>query len=429
MARKSQTKEPRIIENQVNDSSDEEIDEDAAFNSDDELKYGEFFVKKKRSAATKHLAPNNESEESGSDDDDDSSSSNDSSDEHSKDWASDDSDEENDGGQYMLDLLNNLDKQVPGNEDESKSKSKNEEYNGRIRMENLPAAAVHMPESQFGASLVSIPSSSGASKNNKLTLDSLMSGISDTQGFTQVQRTMRVLSSGKDNVGRLLAAENKNVTGKQLETTPAPVPRVVSERASRKVHYEATTEDVSQWKDVIHNQRDAETLDFRVNKGGAKASGVTKDGLIDKFEARTEFEEELAKALEVAGMDDEKAMEMREKKRLGVEDGFEDDGDLDDDLGCNRISVEGQFLYMHDIFICVMCLASSNYHINLHQTQEYKKRHGELAKMRALMFYEEQKRHRINKIKSKKYRKIQKRKREREKDAEEEGARSDGEIS
>ena len=48
--------------------------------------------------------------------------------------------------------------------------------------------------------------------------------------------------------------------------------------------------------------------------------------------------------------------------------------------------------------------------------------------MRALMFYEEQKRHRINKIKSKKYRKIQKRKREREKDAEDEGARLDGKF-
>jgi U3 small nucleolar RNA-associated protein 14 len=60
--------------------------------------------------------------------------------------------------------------------------------------------------------------------------------------------------------------------------------------------------------------------------------------------------------------------------------------------------------------------------------KEYKKRHGELAKMRALMFYEEQKRHRINKIKSKKYRKIQKRKREREKDAEDEGARLDGKF-
>lgn len=44
------------------------------------------------------------------------------------------------------------------------------------------------------------------------------------------------------------------------------------------------------------------------------------------------------------------------------------------------------------------------------------------------MFYEEQKRHRINKIKSKKYRKIQKRKREREKDAEDEGARLDGKF-
>lgn len=49
--------------------------------------------------------------------------------------------------------------------------------------------------------------------------------------------------------------------------------------------------------------------------------------------------------------------------------------------------------------------------------------------MRALLFYEEQKRHRINKIKSKKYRKIRKRQREREKDAEDEAARLDGEIN
>ena len=43
--------------------------------------------------------------------------------------------------------------------------------------------------------------------------------------------------------------------------------------------------------------------------------------------------------------------------------------------------------------------------------------------MRALMFYEEQKRNRVNKIKSKKYRKIRKRQREREKQAENEAAR------
>ena len=69
-------------------------------------------------------------------------------------------------------------------------------------------------------------------------------------------------------------------------------------------------------------------------------------------------------------------MTRRERGRLTGEDG-DGDGeggkdagddalDGDDDLGSNRISVE-----------------------------EYEKRHGELAKLRALMFYAEQKRHRI----------------------------------
>jgi U3 small nucleolar RNA-associated protein 14 len=41
--------------------------------------------------------------------------------------------------------------------------------------------------------------------------------------------------------------------------------------------------------------------------------------------------------------------------------------------------------------------------------EEFRKRQGQLAKLRALLFYEENKRHHINKIKSKKYRKIRKR--------------------
>ena len=299
MARKH--KEPRIVED-VQSSSDEEIDEDEAFNSEDELRYGEFFVHSKKSTKAKDSASDDESDEGSSSEDQES--------DRSKDWA-DDSDEEDDGGQYMLDLLNNLDKQ--SNNEEKKKESNN----AKIRMD-VPAAAVHLPESEFGAATVSLQ------KNNKLTLDSLMGGISDTQGFTQVQRTMRALSSGTD--------------AKKLETTPAPLPQVVTERASRKVHYEATTEDVSRWTDVIHTQRDAETLDFRVNKGGARASSATKESLISKFEARTEFEEELARALEVAGMEDEKAMMERERARLV--DGEDEEGE--DDLGTNRISMEGE---------------------------------------------------------------------------------------
>eukprot|EP00804_Cyclotella_cryptica_P020507 CCRYP_019419-RB/>CCRYP_019419-RB protein AED:0.18 eAED:0.18 QI:302/1/1/1/1/1/4/165/917 len=403
MARKRSQpkKEPHIVENEMDDSDDEEIDEDEAFNSEDELKYGSFFVgkSKKSKPQVKKIGQDSDDEgdANGSSSEEEDSYSDD--DDHSKDWAgeSDSDGEEDDGGQYMLDLLNNLDKQVPGKDASSSKaseKKRSESYNGKIQLDHVPAAAVHMPESEFGAAIVSVPSAANNfGAGNKLTLDSLMGGISDTQGFTQVQRTMRALSSGN---GASMDDETK-----KLETTPAPVPRVVSERASRKVHYQATTDDVSRWKDIIHIQRDAETLDFRVNKGGAKASCVTKDGLIAKFEAKTEFEEELARALEIAGMEDEKEMQKRERKRLldngGSADGFEDgelnEGGVDDDLGTNKISLE-----------------------------EYKKRHGELAKMRALMFYEEQKRHRINKIKSKKYRKIQKRKREREKEAEEESA-------
>jgi U3 small nucleolar RNA-associated protein 14 len=349
MARRSQKKEPRIIENQVDDSDDEEIDEDEAFNSEDELKYGEFFVSKKKPTAKKTRDADDDEEESYSEEDESHSSD----DDYSKDWT-EDSDEEDDGGQYMLDLLNNLDKQVPGKEEKKKvDKTKREGYNGKIRLDNVPAAAVHMPESEFGAAVVSVPSAANNNGSNKLTLDSLMSGISDTQGFTQMQRTMRALSSGNGGA---------DASAKKMETTPAPVPRVVSERASRKVHYEATTEDMSQWKDIIHTQRDAETLNFRVNKGGAKASCVTKDSLIDKFEARTEFEEELARALEIAGMENEKAMEMREKKRLlDGDDGFDDDGGVDDDLGTNRISMEGKRVLSIEVHHCILC--SNSLHI------------------------------------------------------------------
>lgn len=351
MARKRSQpkKETRILETNMDESDDEEIDEDEAFNSEDELKYGSFFVGKSKKSKPKIKQIGHDSDDgdlNGSSSEDEDSYSDD--DDHSKDWAgeSDSDGEEDDGGQYMLDLLNNLDKQVPGKDAASSivsEKKKSESNNGKIRLDHVPAAAVHMPESEFGAGIVSVPSAANNfGAGNKLTLDSLMGGISDTQGFTQVQRIMRALSSGN--------GVSMDDDTKKLQTTPAPVPRIVSERASRKVHYQATTDDVSRWKDIVHTQRDAETLDFRVNKGGAKASCVTKDGLIAKFEARTQFEEELAKALEVAGMEDEKEMQKRERKRLldsgGAGDGFDDgkanEGDVDDDLGTNKISLEGE---------------------------------------------------------------------------------------
>ena len=275
----------------------------------------------------------------------------------------------------MLDLLNNLDKPP--------SKQKNEASS------QLAQSSSRLTESEF--------SSTGV-KNAGLTLDSLMGGIADTKGFGRVQKAFKDIASVPSAGGKSGSGGDDYGGKKVLETTKAPVAKVVSERASRKVHYEEASGDVKRWTGVVKQNRQAETLDFRPKD----RVYIDREDLVGKFEATTDFEKEVADALEKAGAESEKDIARRERAELMGEDGADadidaDDDDamaaLDDDLGGNRISLE-----------------------------EYKKRHGELAKMRALMFYEEQKRHHMNKIKSKKYRKIRKKQRERRSEAEKEAA-------
>jgi U3 small nucleolar RNA-associated protein 14 len=303
MPKNKQAQKPQIDEDPIDDSEDEEIDEDEAFNSDDERKYGSFFSAKGKS---------------GDDDEDEDSDDNG--------IASDDDDDEGDGGDYMLDLLNKLN--APS---EPVEKGRN-------------AAAV-VKESEFASSVL---------KSEKLTLDDLMSGLSDTKGFGVMQKTFKEVAKGK--------------------ATAAPVAKVVSNRAQRKVAYEHSAKDVSGWLEAVQQNRQAETLDFRPKE---RADVLTKNQLVDKFEPTTDFEKELAAALLEAGQQDEQAIQKMEEDLLKA-----------DDLGSHELTLE-----------------------------EYKKRRSQLAKMRALMFYHEQKRHHINKIKSKKYRRIRKKQREKLKES------------
>jgi U3 small nucleolar RNA-associated protein 14 len=328
---KSTERTPQLVDH-VSESSDEEIDEDEAFNSDDERKYGAMFGGKGNVEDSSDGDSDDSSEKSYGDDDSDG-------------IASDDEAEGGDGGQFMLDLLNNLDKK----EDDTKK----EKEDARKTL----AHSTKMKESEF----------STAVKASDLTLDQLMGGITDTKGFGSVQKTMKdMATSGHDE-------------DKRLSTTQTPVAKVVSDRAQRKVAYNENVEEISQWTTATKRNREAETLDFRPKE----RIKMSKDELVGKFEATTDFEKEMAAALEEAGADDEKEMIKNEEQEM-----FGDEDD-EDDLGRNKLSAE-----------------------------EYRKRRGELAKIRALMFYEEQKRHHINKIKSKKYRKIRKKQRMRLKDAE-----------
>jgi U3 small nucleolar RNA-associated protein 14 len=317
-----------------NDSNDEEIDEEEAFNSDDERKYGSFFGKAK--ATKNNLDDDGDEEDTDDGDDETGSDDDDGSDEQDDGSASEP--EDDDGGQYMLDLLDTM-----GNNDTNRQ-PKTDSSNTSTAL--AQAVAQHVKESQFSSSVI---------PQANLTLDSLMEGLEDTPGFGNVQRSMKRVAAGR--------------------TTSAPVARIRSDRTQRKLHYEAQSKDVSQWLETVQRNRRAETLDFRPQR--LELGGVG-DLLVSRFfEPTTDFEQQMHEALQAAGQEDDAAFMAAEVAAL------------QDDLGANRVSME-----------------------------EYKKRRSQLAKMRALMFYQEQKSHYINKIKSKKYRRIRKKQRERLRDAE-----------
>ncbi len=303
------------------DDDDEEIDEDEAFNSDDERKYGSFFEGK----STKRRDDEDEDEENEEDEDgEESDSDNDSDDEEEE--------EEDDGGQYMLDMLSNLDQG---------------QHRNNPPPDTATNASPHIPESPFAASVI---------PNAQLTLDSLMEGLKDTEGFGTIQKTMKQVAKG--------------------QATPAPLAKVVSDRVQRKVHYEIQSKEISLWSQAVQENRHAETLDFRP----PQRLEVTRDMMMDQFVPTGDYETEIHAALLAQEQDE---LNQHQKLLQQREDA------LEDDLGTNTITME-----------------------------EYKKRHGQLAKMRALMFYHEQKRHHMNKIKSKKYRKIRKKQKERRNEAE-----------
>eukprot|EP00535_Pseudo-nitzschia_heimii_P005933 CAMPEP_0197177914 /NCGR_PEP_ID=MMETSP1423-20130617/3350_1 /TAXON_ID=476441 /ORGANISM="Pseudo-nitzschia heimii, Strain UNC1101" /LENGTH=863 /DNA_ID=CAMNT_0042627537 /DNA_START=34 /DNA_END=2625 /DNA_ORIENTATION=+ len=314
IARRSdaQPKTPRIVE-EINESDDEEIPEDEAFNSEDERLFGHFFIEGNEKGNDQNKYQHDPTTTLSSEEVITSESDTD-----------DGDDDENDGGQYMLDLLNKLDTKIG-----SDSKS-----------DLSLAQMTKIPESEYSNSM----------SKEELTLDNLMEGIQDTQGFRDLQKAL---------------------SSKPM-TTQAPLDKKTAGRVERKIAYRARSKDVSRWVDIIQENRQAESLDFKSHD----RLQLSRDVLVDKFEAKTSFEKEIEEALREAGQQDEEAVLKGEEEAL------------QDDLGANRLTME-----------------------------EYKKRRGQLAQIRALMFYHERKRHQMKKIKSRKYRRIRKKQRDRLKES------------
>ncbi|KAI7870389.1 small-subunit processome [Spinellus fusiger] len=183
----------------------------------------------------------------------------------------------------------------------------------------------------------------GSINKKKVDLNDLMSSFSNSAEFETMRKSLLALDG-----------KGKNTEKKALE---APLPKRLQDRMERQVAYTEANKELGRWQATIKQNREADHLSFPMQAPlTEKMSNTT---LASKFKAETGLEKEIEKALQEAGMKDEE-LEAFEALQL------------------NKLSIE-----------------------------EVKKRRDELRMMRELMFRHEIKARRLGKIKSKSYRKLQ----------------------
>ena len=195
------------------------------------------------------------------------------------------------------------------------------------------------------------------SNKKKLDLNDLMDTMDNEGTFTIMRKSLLELDG-----------KGKNVVKSALE---APVAKRIQDRADRQAAYQEANKEVGRWEATVNEIRQSEHLHFPLlNQADYKAAStkknITSATLASKFAAQTSMEQQIEQALSQAGMKDE---ELEEFEALQL----------------NKLSVE-----------------------------EVQKRRQELQMMRELMFRSEIKAKRLKKIKSKSYRKLQRKEKARQ---------------
>lgn len=206
-------------------------------------------------------------------------------------------------------------------------------------------------------------STKGSKSTLHPTLNSEESGAYQSQ--TNHSLSFSSLLNDLTAINGIGAVKDKLSDLDKVKAAPKFVERVVADRIERKQLYENNKAEVSKWQDIIVNNRFASSLDLS-SETKPKLRGKS---LIRRFEPTTSFEKEINMVIINTNLTED-ALEKEEMEALQA----------------NNLSLE-----------------------------EIQQRQAELAKVNAYMFYDQMKRHRINKIKSKAYRSI-KRKLKRKQD-------------
>ncbi|KAE9039976.1 hypothetical protein PR001_g7281 [Phytophthora rubi] len=317
------------------DQEDSELDEDVAFDSDDEASYSMFFNQKNKNKKNKKQQEEQEEEEEDAEEE-----------------------EEEEGGDLLSDLLGTTpaarlstasdEEEEEDEDDEQKIKNLSMMVDGLVQQKSRKK--LDEIDSQFANE------AAPAAADGELTLGSLL-GAQTAKPGAEDEEADEKTKTGLDlrrvrQQVRELEGDGSTLT---LQANRDPV---LDARAQRKLAYTEKSEEVDLFEPVVRRNRKKETLDLRVQ--APKLEKLTPAALASKFVAQTDMEKSVAALLQAGDLTDKKLAQ-----------------DEEEELARKRVS-----------------------------TEEVAARQKELAKLRSLLFYEEQKQRRVKKIKSKLYHKI-----------------------
>ncbi|KAJ3209784.1 hypothetical protein HDU67_005936 [Dinochytrium kinnereticum] len=224
------------------------------------------------------------------------------------------------------------------------------------RKRKLPEIEEALPPSEFNVPSRNRGDDERGPSKRKLNITDLITGISDEVGFSSLRKQV------DDFAGENAAKKTKRtLTVGQAEA--APLPARLQSQMEREAAYSAAKKEVSKWAYTVKKNREADQLVFPMNEPSIES--MTSSSLVGKFKSETTLEQEIEKVLLEKKLTDKQQIEMEE-------------------------------LEMREL-----------------TKEELERRRAELAKMRSLLFYSEQKQKKIAKIKSKVYRKLQKKAKEK----------------
>ena len=270
---------------EIDQEDDEEIDEDEAFDSEDEGRFGAYFEGKG-------------AEEEGSEDDEDDE---------------DDEDEDED------------EEEMSDKEDLEGSESAGEGNSDVDSNSNSETSETDPTLASLSSFITNLDTSTSTSKKN-LRPDRRHARLEQTLPFAESPHAVPIPDSAKPTLADLVAAADvpglsslrKQVAALQRQQAKsgvlaAPLPKRVQDRTSRQAARDVAVKEVTKWTPLIKRNREAETLSFPLNE---VKDSTTTASLAGNFAPSTELEKEVNELLK--GMDEAEVAKAEELEMNAV---------------------------------------------------------------------------------------------------------------